>query len=301
MNNNSAIKNILLQTDEIAQLSAVYFSNKPDLFAIEKDSLLHKCRELYNTILAIQTAANPPAPTIVPSVPVAVVPVAIPAEITQKITTLEAEVAHLRQQHKPVQAAELAPPPTLEPIVEQPVEQPAIETPQFSYNTPPETLQNLEKLAAQMQVPPVVVHIPEPIVAHIPDPIIEQIPDPIIEPTPEPLIEQITPAAWQPTKFSLKAFIYEINADGNYNLMLRQPIDDLKKGIGLNEKFMYIRELFENEHQNFTNEITALNNQMNIEQANELLTEMIHQRQWDTKNEYVASFLMTVYRRFHRE
>jgi hypothetical protein len=187
--------------------------------------------------------------------------------------------------------------------VEQPVEQSAIETPQFSYNTPPETLQNLEKLAAQMQAPPVVELTPESVVELMPEPVVEQItPEPVIEQiTPEPVIEQITPAAWQPTKFSLKAFIYEINADGNYNLMLRQPIDDLKKGIGLNEKFMYIRELFENEHQNFTNEITALNNQMNIEQANELLTEMIHQRQWDTKNEYVASFLMTVYRRFHRE
>ena len=83
--------------------------------------------------------------------------------------------------------------------------------------------------------------------------------------------------------------------------MLRQPIENLKKGIGLNEKFLYIRELFDNDHTAFTLVIDKLNSLMNLQEANESLSALIHQRHWDITNEYVASFLMAVYRRFHRE
>jgi hypothetical protein len=83
------------------------------------------------------------------------------------------------------------------------------------------------------------------------------------------------------------------------NQLNLKPIDSLKTGIGLNEKFLYIRELFGNDHINFANTIAALNDFSNIQAAESLLhKQFIYTGKWDLLNPHVQTFLQTIYRRF---
>lgn len=99
--------------------------------------------------------------------------------------------------------------------------------------------------------------------------------------------------------FSIDQFL-NLNAETTLKAQLHlKPIDNLKTGIGLNEKFLYIRELFANDHITFANTIAQINDFANIQQAEKLIQkQFLSTKKWDEKNPHVHSFLQLIYRRF---
>jgi hypothetical protein len=78
-----------------------------------------------------------------------------------------------------------------------------------------------------------------------------------------------------------------------------KPIDDLKSGIGLNEKFLFIRELFNNDHLAYAEAIEKLNAASNLGEAEKILGEqLLTHHGWDLETEAAMSFLHLVFRRF---
>lgn len=78
-----------------------------------------------------------------------------------------------------------------------------------------------------------------------------------------------------------------------------KPIDDLKSGIGLNEKFLFIRELFNNDHLAYAEAIELLNACSSMEAAEQIIAnQLLPQYHWDLETEAAVSFLHLIFRRF---
>jgi len=73
------------------------------------------------------------------------------------------------------------------------------------------------------------------------------------------------------------------------------PIKDINSAIGLNDKFLFIRELFNNNSENFTKSIDKLNNFENLDQAMQFINNEFH---WDAENPAFNKLLELVYRRY---
>lgn len=100
--------------------------------------------------------------------------------------------------------------------------------------------------------------------------------------------------------FSLTGFIEKT---GDSHLVMAhlklKPIEDLKSGIGLNEKFLFIRELFENDHMAYAEAIEKLNAAPDLDTAEEVLgNELLPKYNWDLDTEASMSFLHLIFRRF---
>jgi hypothetical protein len=109
-----------------------------------------------------------------------------------------------------------------------------------------------------------------------------------------------TPAETRSFAFSLTGIIEK---SGESQLVMAhlklKPIDDLKSGIGLNEKFLFIRELFGNDHMAYAEAIEKLNQADGIAAAEQVLAEdILPKQQWDLDTEAALSFLHLIYRRF---
>jgi hypothetical protein len=64
--------------------------------------------------------------------------------------------------------------------------------------------------------------------------------------------------------------------------MHQSKISDLKKAIGINEKFLFINELFEGSMQAYTETIEKLNNSSDITQAKQLLEPLHMKYNWNS-------------------
>jgi hypothetical protein len=110
----------------------------------------------------------------------------------------------------------------------------------------------------------------------------EPVPEPEPEPEPEPQAgsdpEQVkddSASAILAEKFSAEASINENLAGKLGNdadaKVLGQTIDNISRNIGINDRFLIIRELFEGENERFTSLINELDNAGNYEAANNIL------------------------------
>jgi hypothetical protein len=103
----------------------------------------------------------------------------------------------------------------------------------------------------------------------------------------------------QTSSFSIVDTLQLVGQASLKNQLNLKPIESLKTGIGLNEKFLYIRELFGNDHINFANTIAQLNDFTHIQQAENVLNkQFIQTGKWDLQNPHVQTFLQLIYRRF---
>jgi hypothetical protein len=119
-------------------------------------------------------------------------------------------------------------------------------------------------------------------------------------PSPAPAAVAAAPAAKSSMAFSLTGII---ERSGDSQLVMAhlklKPIDDLKSGIGLNEKFLFIRELFENDHLAYAEAIEKLNAAPDLATAEHILAEeLLPARRWDLETEAALSFLHLIFRRF---
>jgi hypothetical protein len=74
-----------------------------------------------------------------------------------------------------------------------------------------------------------------------------------------------------------------------------QPITDLAAAIGINEKFLYIRELFENDAKKYEGAIEIMNNAAGFNDAYDYV---IREYSWDMDSELVQKLLELLKRKF---
>lgn len=74
-----------------------------------------------------------------------------------------------------------------------------------------------------------------------------------------------------------------------------RPVSDISAAIGINERFLYIRELFNNDSRKYENAIRVLNDAANF---NEAYNFMIREYDWDMDSELVQGLLEIVRRKF---
>lgn len=76
-------------------------------------------------------------------------------------------------------------------------------------------------------------------------------------------------------------------------------IDDIWDGIGLNDRMLFLRELFDGNEDGFRETVAALNNMERLAQVTEFIRERYPQ--WDEESDEVYRFYMTVRRRFNKQ
>ncbi len=77
------------------------------------------------------------------------------------------------------------------------------------------------------------------------------------------------------------------------------PITDLKKAFSINEKFVILQELFNNDETSFDKSIRTLNNFTTAAEANLWMErEFFTILGWNKQNPFVLDFLDTIYRRY---
>ncbi len=76
-------------------------------------------------------------------------------------------------------------------------------------------------------------------------------------------------------------------------------IDDIWDGIGLNDRMLFLRELFDGNEEGFRETVAALNNMERLAQVTEFIRERYPQ--WDEESDEVYRFYMTVRRRFNKQ
>ncbi len=79
----------------------------------------------------------------------------------------------------------------------------------------------------------------------------------------------------------------------------QRRINDIKRGIGINERFLYANELFAGDMSAFSQAVEELNHVDSETDANRLLNENLAMKyRWDEENETVLAFKSLVSRRF---
>jgi chromosome segregation ATPase len=77
---------------------------------------------------------------------------------------------------------------------------------------------------------------------------------------------------------------------------IRQPIHDIAKAIAINDRFLFIRELFEGDAALFSQTINKLNTMSNLEEAKNHIQTVV--KNWDEASEPAQQFLAIVQRRY---
>lgn len=79
----------------------------------------------------------------------------------------------------------------------------------------------------------------------------------------------------------------------------KKPIKDLKSAIGINEKFLFINELFDGNLQEYNNSIDVLNQcQKHSEAIDYIKSNLSDKHKWEEENKYMLNFLDLIARRF---
>jgi hypothetical protein len=135
---------------------------------------------------------------------------------------------------------------------------------------------------------------------------VEEVPTPKVRETkPEPeVIAKQKSATKEPAKIVAEKFegkahsLHEIKlqqeASDLASKLQHKPLHHIGEGIGLNDKFLFIRELFNNDNTLYQNTIQALNEAANLKAA---LAHIEQNFQWDMDSPIVQRFLHLVHRK----
>ena len=100
--------------------------------------------------------------------------------------------------------------------------------------------------------------------------------------------------------FSKEKSVNDLIDSENSNLehkLSNRPVESIKKSIGINDRFQYIRELFEGNAEKFVDAVAELDEKSNINEAVDYLKQNF---KWQ-KNETSLKFINLVKRRFSNE
>ena len=82
------------------------------------------------------------------------------------------------------------------------------------------------------------------------------------------------------------------------NKILKPAIDDIKKAIGINDKFQFTNELFKGNNDVYSMAIEKLNSSGTKESAMEYAMQLKEEYNWDLENETVKRLMELVERRY---
>jgi hypothetical protein len=138
---------------------------------------------------------------------------------------------------------------------------------------------------------------PEPAPAPEPPPIVEQrpvVPDP-------PIFEEVEEADFVTERHKLIGAINEGEKQNDDKTLAGQlgkkPLEDLRTGIPLNEKFGIIRGLFGGNASDFGDAVLKLNNAVSVDEMNHYLDIMRQRFGWDLESEVYDTFYTYVERK----
>ncbi len=251
--------------EKVTQLFATIETDNGHVSAIEKDLMLSYIRQLYDAALTNTPVEIHKAPVVVPKPAVVVAPV---VEVTPPPVVV-------------------VPPPTPEPVIARP----AIRDIPFEIEKTIEPVVVAPTVATPVVAPkPVEVPRPEPpkiTIAPIRStPIINM---PVAGP--KPLIDS---AQEEPEGFFGEKMSKELS-----DRLGETPIDDMRKGMGLNERILLMNELFDGDQRGFEDTINTVNSMTSFEEAkNYLLSTVAPKYNWAAKEKRAKAFAKVVRRRF---
>ena len=140
----------------------------------------------------------------------------------------------------------------------------------------------------------------------------EAIPEPAVEETSEAQTEEVVEESVAEMPEELEQEAQDLNvvtstaiADQEFednslaNKLENQGVSDLKKAIGLNERFYFANELFKGDGEEYSRAIEELNHLGSMDDARRLITAKYEEKyKWDYESEAVTSFLNLLGRRY---
>ena len=109
----------------------------------------------------------------------------------------------------------------------------------------------------------------------------------------QPKIEQPKPQRSLNDLFNEKREDHSISSQYQH-----AKVGDLTKAISINDKFIYIKELFHNRGEDFSASIRQLNECKNLEDAFDCLEQLKQKFFWDTKTDAYLSFCDLLRRKY---
>ncbi|MBS2097990.1 hypothetical protein [Carboxylicivirga linearis] len=86
-----------------------------------------------------------------------------------------------------------------------------------------------------------------------------------------------------------------VKKEGNHISQIGKPVDDVRKAIGINDRFYYQRELFDGNMEKLNQTLDQLNTMDSFDSARQFLKSNFN---WDDDNEVSQSFIKNIQRRF---
>lgn len=111
---------------------------------------------------------------------------------------------------------------------------------------------------------------------------------------PEPPVEESKPAS------EGGSFLDRFKAPDNSlgSQLAGSKLDSLIGAFGLNEKLMFINELFDGSSEMFSDAIKSLDTKNGMDEANAMLENLAEEHSWDPEEEAVAEFIVYIHRRY---
>jgi hypothetical protein len=251
---------ILSELDKV-QLLLSDAENRGKMSAIERDMVLDRLRRIYESVLRSEMQEIQ-------------VPIAEPARTI--VEPLKKEVHEPRQHQASKETM-----PTPEPVIELSPEPETIA--ESSKVPPPPVVPTIEKKKDVISQPEVKVEIPKE-EKHAPK-----------EPTHK---KEILAETFEKTKFLNDILAQYGNTNDLSKKFQHQPINDIFKAIGINEKFLFVKDLFDGNADRYTQTLTFINEASSFNEAIEYLD---RQFKWDFENPVVQKLLELVHRRHGKE
>lgn len=306
MHDSHKIRTLLACIDDLTK-AVQEMSAEASIHQADQDLLLYRSRLFYEAVLCMPTAeaVAPVAPA--PSLATEVAAVAPSASVMNAFTeaiehTIEAAVEQAIAQNEAVEV-DLSFETAVEPEANATEEATMVTEEEASVVIEEEApVEAAEVLVEEQAEPASAVESAAP-AAPIAENAVDSAPAEEVPSAPAPAEAVVIRAAKTPAKSVAFSLTGIIERSGDSHLVMAhlklKPIDDLKSGIGLNEKFLFIRELFGNDHLAYAEAIEKLNAAPSLNAAEKILaSEVLPQQQWDLETEAALSFLHLIFRRF---
>lgn len=158
----------------------------------------------------------------------------------------------------------------------------------------------------KMEIPEIKPKVEEPAKSE-PKPTMQEDKQVVVKPEAKPAIPEpkpaqqveVVPAAEKPQQRSLNDLFNEQKRENSLGDKFQQKkVVDLTKAMTINDKFLFIRELFKNKSEEFSRAIQTLNNCQDIEEAFDIMEGLKKQYFWDSTSSAYLSLCDLVRRKF---
>ena len=264
-----------------------------EISSIERDLMLSYTRQFYEAFLMMSDVPTPTPIAAAPVQPPVVVETPKPAPVY--VAPVQVVPPTVVEAQKVVYVA----PPV---VVEAPKPAPVYIAPVQVAPPPP--------IVIEESKPIVVEYVVEKSVAVAPPPsVVEQVKVEI--PAPRPIPPTVFPEPPRP-KAAVKPLIKPANERVEQSELFEEkmgkelsdklsesPLDDIKKGMNINDRIIFMRELFGGNQAEFDAAVNILNNSGSFEVARRELSELAAQFDWASKAAQAKPFIRLVRRRYN--